>query len=167
LPKLLSFCGSRKMNALSRVNKSWNAVMKDESVWRVLCEDTHKVRFLLSVVVHVLHTLDELCHILSHLLPISLQKCSGPMEKRSQAPGRNSTSRIPAFPSITTQSRQPLTPSPLVLAAIQSRTTSCINIVSSARHVASSSIPGRTFYANRSLQMFWGMPSSQSSPSAT
>ena len=45
LPKLLSFCGSRKMNALSRVNKSWNAVMKDESVWRVLCEDTHKVRF--------------------------------------------------------------------------------------------------------------------------
>ena len=44
LPKLLSFCGSRQMNALSRVNKAWNAVMKDESVWRVLCEDTHKVR---------------------------------------------------------------------------------------------------------------------------
>mmetsp|Transcript_7979 Transcript_7979/g.14357 ORF Transcript_7979/g.14357 Transcript_7979/m.14357 type:complete len:804 (-) Transcript_7979:130-2541(-) len=42
LPKLLSFCGSRKMNALSRVNKAWNEVMKDESVWRVLCEDTHK-----------------------------------------------------------------------------------------------------------------------------
>ena len=44
LPKLFSFCGSRQMNALSRVNKAWNAVMKDESVWRVLCEDTHKVR---------------------------------------------------------------------------------------------------------------------------
>ena len=44
LPKLLSFCGSRKVHALSRVNKAWNAVMKDESVWRVLCEDTHKVR---------------------------------------------------------------------------------------------------------------------------
>jgi len=43
LPKLLSFCGSRQMNALSRVNKAWNSVMKDESVWRVLCEDTHKV----------------------------------------------------------------------------------------------------------------------------
>mmetsp|Transcript_2069 Transcript_2069/g.4482 ORF Transcript_2069/g.4482 Transcript_2069/m.4482 type:complete len:748 (-) Transcript_2069:138-2381(-) len=42
LPKLLSFCGSRKMNALSQVNKAWNAVMKDETVWRVLCEDTHK-----------------------------------------------------------------------------------------------------------------------------
>ena len=46
LPKLLSFCGSRQMNALSRVNKAWNSVMKDESVWRVLCEDTHKVRML-------------------------------------------------------------------------------------------------------------------------
>ncbi|KAL7540965.1 hypothetical protein ACHAXR_010524 [Thalassiosira sp. AJA248-18] len=42
LLKLLSFCGSRKMNALSKVNKAWNEVMKDESVWRVLCEDTHK-----------------------------------------------------------------------------------------------------------------------------
>lgn len=42
LPKLLSFCGSRKMNALSQVNKAWNAVMQDETVWRVLCEDTHK-----------------------------------------------------------------------------------------------------------------------------
>jgi len=42
LPKLLSFCGSRRMATLSRVNKAWNGVMKDESVWRVLCEDTHK-----------------------------------------------------------------------------------------------------------------------------
>ena len=44
LPKILSFCGSRKLNALSRVNKGWNAVVKDDSVWRTLCEDTHKVR---------------------------------------------------------------------------------------------------------------------------
>jgi hypothetical protein len=44
LPKILSFCGSRKMHALSRVNKKWNAIMKDEYVWRTLCEDTHKVR---------------------------------------------------------------------------------------------------------------------------
>lgn len=43
LPKILSFCGSRKLNALSRVNKRWNAVMRDDSVWRTLCEDTHKV----------------------------------------------------------------------------------------------------------------------------
>jgi hypothetical protein len=42
LPKILSFCGSRKMHALSRVNKKWNAIMKDEYVWRTLCEDTHK-----------------------------------------------------------------------------------------------------------------------------
>lgn len=44
LPRLLSFCGSRKCAALSRVNKAWNGVMKDESIWRVMCEDTHKVR---------------------------------------------------------------------------------------------------------------------------
>ena len=44
LPKILSFCGSRQLNALSRVNKGWNAVAKDDSVWRTLCEDTHKVR---------------------------------------------------------------------------------------------------------------------------
>ena len=43
LPKILSFCGSRKLNALSRVNKRWNAVMRYDSVWRTLCEDTHKV----------------------------------------------------------------------------------------------------------------------------
>ena len=43
LPKILSFCGSRKLNALSRGNKWWNAVMRDDSVWRTLCEDTHKV----------------------------------------------------------------------------------------------------------------------------
>ena len=42
LPKILSFCGSRKMHALSRVNKKWNAIMKDEYVWRTLCEDTQK-----------------------------------------------------------------------------------------------------------------------------
>jgi hypothetical protein len=41
--RIFSFCGSRKLNALSRTNKSWNAVVKDESVWRVLSEDTHKV----------------------------------------------------------------------------------------------------------------------------
>lgn len=44
LPRLLSFCGSRRMRALSRVNRGWNAVMKDEAVWRVVCEDTRKVR---------------------------------------------------------------------------------------------------------------------------
>lgn len=42
--RILSFCGSRRLNALSRTNKSWNSVVKDESVWRVLSEDTHKVR---------------------------------------------------------------------------------------------------------------------------
>ena len=44
LPRILSFCGSRQLNALSRANKGWNAVVKDDSIWRTLCEDTHKVR---------------------------------------------------------------------------------------------------------------------------
>eukprot|EP00804_Cyclotella_cryptica_P021251 CCRYP_001531-RA/>CCRYP_001531-RA protein AED:0.37 eAED:-0.77 QI:0/0/0/0.5/1/1/2/0/698 len=43
LPKILSFCGSRKVNALSKVNKTWyNNIVKNELVWRVMCEDTHK-----------------------------------------------------------------------------------------------------------------------------
>jgi hypothetical protein len=45
LPKILSFCGSRKVNALSKVSKAWyNNIAKNELVWRVMCEDTHKVR---------------------------------------------------------------------------------------------------------------------------
>jgi hypothetical protein len=43
LPKILSFCGARQMDALSKVNKAWNAIVKNDSVWRVLCEDTQKV----------------------------------------------------------------------------------------------------------------------------
>ncbi|KAL3775444.1 hypothetical protein ACHAWO_000674 [Cyclotella atomus] len=43
LPRILSFCGSRKVNALSRVNKTWNKLITtNELVWRVMCEDTHK-----------------------------------------------------------------------------------------------------------------------------
>mmetsp|Transcript_24081 Transcript_24081/g.53833 ORF Transcript_24081/g.53833 Transcript_24081/m.53833 type:complete len:750 (+) Transcript_24081:583-2832(+) len=42
LPRLLSFAGSRKLAALSRVSRGWNAVVGDEGVWRVMCEDTHK-----------------------------------------------------------------------------------------------------------------------------
>ena len=42
LPRILSFCGSRKLHALARVNKKWNSVIKDESIWQTLCEDTHK-----------------------------------------------------------------------------------------------------------------------------
>ncbi|KAL7540834.1 hypothetical protein ACHAWF_006795 [Thalassiosira exigua] len=42
LPKVLSFCGSRRMKALAGVDRYWNEVAKDESVWRVVCEDTGK-----------------------------------------------------------------------------------------------------------------------------
>lgn len=67
LPKLLSFCGSRKMNALSRVNKAWNGVMKDESVWRVVCEDTHKVCFACLSPTPLLHP--GPCDLTLSLLP--------------------------------------------------------------------------------------------------
>ena len=42
LPRIFPFCGSRKMGALSRVNHSWNGLVRDKLVWRVVCEDTHK-----------------------------------------------------------------------------------------------------------------------------
>ena len=45
LPKILSFCGSRKVNALSKVNMTWNnIILKNDLIWRVMCEDTYKVR---------------------------------------------------------------------------------------------------------------------------
>jgi len=43
LPRILSFCGSRRLCALSKVNRKWNSIINDESIWRVMCEDTHKV----------------------------------------------------------------------------------------------------------------------------
>ncbi len=43
LPRILSFCGSRRLTALSKVNREWNSIINDESIWRVMCEDTHKV----------------------------------------------------------------------------------------------------------------------------
>ena len=43
LPRILSFCGSRRMGALSMVNKKWNTIVNSDSVWRVMCEDMHKV----------------------------------------------------------------------------------------------------------------------------
>lgn len=42
LPRILSFCGSRRLCALSKVNRKWNSIINDESIWRVMCEDTHK-----------------------------------------------------------------------------------------------------------------------------
>lgn len=43
LPRILSFCGSRRLSALSKVNRKWNSIINDESIWRVMCEDAHKV----------------------------------------------------------------------------------------------------------------------------
>ena len=48
LPRILSFCGSRRLSALSKVNRKWNSIINDESIWRVMCEDTHKVSEILE-----------------------------------------------------------------------------------------------------------------------
>jgi len=42
LPKIFSFIGSRKLHTLSRVSKAWSEMTKEESVWRVMCEDAGK-----------------------------------------------------------------------------------------------------------------------------
>ena len=42
IPKILSYAGPRKIDALSRVNKSWRETCLDEAVWKTLCEDTYK-----------------------------------------------------------------------------------------------------------------------------
>jgi hypothetical protein len=44
LPRILSYCGSRRLTALSKVNRKWSSIINEESIWRVMCEDTHKVR---------------------------------------------------------------------------------------------------------------------------
>ena len=42
LPKILSFAGPRKVNALSRVNKAWNRICTSEACFRTMCEDYGK-----------------------------------------------------------------------------------------------------------------------------
>lgn len=42
LPRVLSFAGSRKIDALSRTCKSWRSMTLSDSVWRTACEDTAK-----------------------------------------------------------------------------------------------------------------------------
>jgi len=74
--RILSFCGSRKLNALSRTSKMWNALVKDESVWRVLSEDTHKVSaprkslslFLRSSFAHLASILSLLLDCINNLV---------------------------------------------------------------------------------------------------
>jgi len=42
LPRVLSFAGSRKIDALSRTCKSWRSLTLSDAVWRTACEDTAK-----------------------------------------------------------------------------------------------------------------------------
>ena len=44
VPKILAFCGPQKVAALSKTNKHWNAVVRHEQTWRVMCEELYKVR---------------------------------------------------------------------------------------------------------------------------
>ncbi len=44
VPKILAFCGPQKVAALSKTNKHWNAVVRQEQTWRVMCEELYKVR---------------------------------------------------------------------------------------------------------------------------
>lgn len=42
VPKILSYAGIHKVQAISLTNKSWNRICNLEAVWRTLCEDTQK-----------------------------------------------------------------------------------------------------------------------------
>lgn len=44
LPVVLAFCGPQQTAALSKTNKHWNALVRREGTWRVLCEELYKVR---------------------------------------------------------------------------------------------------------------------------
>lgn len=66
LPRILSFAGPQAISSLSLISKSWRKMVLDESVWRVLCEETYKVRsylfsrnlsLLYSIYVHTRHSL--------------------------------------------------------------------------------------------------------------
>jgi len=42
MPRILSFCGSRKIDLLSKSCKKWRDISRSEHLWRTLSEDTHK-----------------------------------------------------------------------------------------------------------------------------
>ena len=44
VPHVLAYAGPHTCLALSKTNRFWAAVMKDEATWRVLCEELYKVR---------------------------------------------------------------------------------------------------------------------------
>lgn len=46
IPKILSFVGPQTVTAISRTSKHWNSFVKQESTWRVMCEDLYKVSVL-------------------------------------------------------------------------------------------------------------------------
>ena len=44
VPKVLAFCGPQQVAALSKTNKHWNTIVRQERTWRVMCEELYKVR---------------------------------------------------------------------------------------------------------------------------
>jgi hypothetical protein len=45
LPTILAYAGPKTTAALTKTNKRWNDMIRQESTWKVLCEDLYKVRF--------------------------------------------------------------------------------------------------------------------------
>ncbi len=50
LPKVLSFCGPQKSWTLMKTNRFWYHLITNDATWRVVCEDTYKVRIIISLV---------------------------------------------------------------------------------------------------------------------
>jgi hypothetical protein len=46
VPKILAFCGPQQVSALSKTNRHWNTVVRQEQTWRVMCEELYKVRMI-------------------------------------------------------------------------------------------------------------------------
>jgi hypothetical protein len=47
---VLSFCGPQKSWTLMKTNRFWYHLITNDATWRVVCEDTYKVRIIISLV---------------------------------------------------------------------------------------------------------------------
>jgi len=169
LPRILSFCGSRRLNALSVVNKKWNAIINEESVWRVMCEDTHKVSgvyFILLMLAWHEKIVTTTCspHSTSILFRHPNLTRSGPMKWQFLNHGVTSTVRIHVYPSTTILWSLLLIP--FLLAQILSplKTTSGISSAFRARVLGFCSTLDLTSCGNLSSSTALVTPKSQLNP---
>lgn len=42
VPKIFAYCGPQQVCSLSKTNKYWHAFIRQEKIWRVMCEDLYK-----------------------------------------------------------------------------------------------------------------------------